>query len=86
MSGNLKLAACHKFYLYNAVSLLYLVSYFHTDFGNDVFIAACPLLHRKMTPTNRAVFEIIMIHICVFPVSSLGLGGFLNILSCKLFL
>lgn len=72
MSGNLKLAACHKFYLEDAVSLVsQLVSYFNTDFGKDVLVAVCPTLHQKNTPSNIIYIEIILIYLCMFPISSL---------------
>lgn len=61
MSGNLKLAARHKLYLYSTVSLVSrLVSYFNTDFGNDV------LEQRVRCNTrNRIYIELTLIYLYV---------------------
>lgn len=61
MSGNLKLAAHHKLYLYSTVSLVSrLVSYFNTDFGNDVLEQRVQCYTR-----NRIYIELTLIYLCV---------------------
>lgn len=71
MSGTLKLAACHEPYLYNTGSLVsQLVSYFKTDF---YLVSVCPALHQKITTSNGTYIEIVLMYLCMVPISSLRL-------------